>query len=386
MTIALLEGPDATAQQISGQIPGGRFILSVIAKRTYEFDAQGRCSCAQEQLPLVAEVQYGDEAQELITADSDLYQLKPATDVVVMGHIHARHPTTELAAGIRVANNHKLLRALGSRRAMIDKTGRILFSSPEPFTNVPLCFTMAYGGRDEVAEKKHGIPAAAFAQYIDPSYDIRRWSPYLYPRNPVGRGYVVEASKASIEALELPQLEDIEDRLLPGRLVAGHPLAWTLMPVPQSLGWLGHGWFPRCAYFGTVPEYAPDARLPYEVRKGWVPEKVLTPGPPQERFDFRAANGASLGLQLPYLKGDESVVLYHLHPRISELRFRFPGERPKIWTDGRKGKINPTVPVIHHIVIEPDLMRFSIVWRGSAPALRPYLAEELATMPLRVQW
>jgi hypothetical protein len=38
------------------------------------------------------------------------------------------------------------------------------------------------------------------------------------------------------------------------------------------------------------------------------------------------------------------------------------------------------------VVFEPDAMRLSIVWRGSAPALRPYLPEELKSMPLRVEW
>jgi hypothetical protein len=28
----------------------------------------------------------------------------------------------------------------------------------------------------------------------------------------------------------------------------------------------------------------------------------------------------------------------------------------------------------------------SVVWCGSAPALRPYLPDELTTMPLKVEW
>jgi hypothetical protein len=52
----------------------------------------------------------------------------------------------------------------------------------------------------------------------------------------------------------------------------------------------------------------------------------------------------------------------------------------------RKGTLKKTKPVIHSMVIAPDEMRVSLVWRGHAPALRPYLAEELATMPLKVEW
>jgi hypothetical protein len=45
-----------------------------------------------------------------------------------------------------------------------------------------------------------------------------------------------------------------------------------------------------------------------------------------------------------------------------------------------------TKPVIHTVEIEPDAMRVSVVWRGAAPALRPYMAEELAKMPMLVSW
>lgn len=382
-----IERPCATVQQISGQLPHRGFILTVLAKRTYEIDARGRCLPAREQLPLVHEVRYGDDAEELVTADSDLFQFKPATDVVVAGHVHAQQPQTELGAGIRIGTAAKLVKVLGARRATMDPTGRIRFSTPQPFTKVPLSFALAYGGCDTFAEAKHGIPAAAFAQYLSPGFDVKRLSPYRYPRNPIGRGYLVEASREAVEALELPQLEDTEDRLRPDHLVAGHPLAWTNMPVPQSLGWLGHAWFPRCAFFGALPEHESPGRPLFEVQKGWVPADLLRAGgTPQERFDLRAANGASLGLQLPYLRGDESGALYNLHPRMAELRFQLPGERPQIWIDGRKGKLNRTEPVIHHVVIEPELMRLAIVWRGNAPALRPYMPEELATMPLKVEW
>src|SRR5262249_29141710 len=99
------------------------------------------------------------------------------------------------------------------------------------------------------------------------------------------------------------------------------------------------------------------------------------------------ASGASLGMQAaPYLKGNEEVLLVGLHPKCARFLFRLPGERPRISTDGRNGKLNDTKPVIHSILIEPDELRLIIVWRGSAPALRPYMPDELETMPFRVEW
>ena len=63
-----------------------------------------------------------------------------------------------------------------------------------------------------------------------------------------------------------------------------------------------------------------------------------------------------------------------------------PSGVPRIWVDGRKGTLKETEPVIHTVVIEPDLDRVTILWRGSAPALRPYLPAELAKMPFNVEW
>jgi len=50
----------------------------------------------------------------------------------------------------------------------------------------------------------------------------------------------------------------------------------------------------------------------------------------------------------------------------------------------RDGKLNATEAVVHSLIVEPDSERVSVVWRGAAPALRPYAPAELDTMPLRV--
>jgi hypothetical protein len=127
--------------------------------------------------------------------------------------------------------------------------------------------------------------------------------------------------------------------------------------------------------------------LPFaEAARKYVPEAVLRPASIADADAFHLACGASLGLQLPQLSGGEPVTLRHIHPRLADFAFRLPAERPKVWTDGRKGKFKETQPVIHTVLIEVDESRLSIVWRGSAPALRPYMPQELEKMPLRVEW
>jgi len=211
-------------------------------------------------------------------------------------------------------------------------------------------------------------------------------SPYVYPRNPCGRGFLVEVTRASIEALQLPQLEDPGDRLTSARVAAGDPMRWPEMPVPQSLGWMSMGWFPRVGYLGVVPMHLPPRQTITEIARGWAAKEIVDPPVFPPRIDVRAANGASLGLQVPYLRGDEDGQLLNLCAEVETLKFKLPGEVPRIWTDGRDGKMNETKPVIHTVIIEPDDLRVSIVWRGNAPARRAYLKDELDKMPLMVEW
>ncbi len=158
------------------------------------------------------------------------------------------------------------------------------------------------------------------------------------------------------------------------------------MPLPQGMDWVGVGWFPRLAYWGFVPIHDTPAKPIAEVARGYAPADILVEKPIAEKFSFRCANGASLGLQVPYLVGGEEVELQNLHPQAARIAFRLPATRPKIWTDGRKGKLNATTPVIHTVLIDPEKGLLTVVWRGSAQALRPYLPEELEKMPLRVEW
>jgi len=80
------------------------------------------------------------------------------------------------------------------------------------------------------------------------------------------------------------------------------------------------------------------------------------------------------------------VELVNLHPKRESVRFRLPKEKPRMWVDGRNGKMLATQPVMHSLIIEPDEDRLSIVWRGSGPALRPYLDKEIDGMPFIVEW
>jgi hypothetical protein len=378
--------PPTVARQMSGTDPGGANILAVLVKATYVLLADGRVLESREQLPLTDALVRDPDDERLLADDTDLYPHKLATDVVLKGHAYAASPRPTFDVALRVSTASKLIHVVGDRRCTLSRAGRIVFSAPEPVTKVPLRYDRAYGGEDAAATAKHGNPYDELARFLGPELANLKPSYWSYPRNPAGRGFLVEGTAEAVEQLVLPNLEDPLDPLRPDRLVCGQLGHWPGMPLPQALGWVDVGWFPRLAYFGFVPEHEPPERPIAEVARGYAPADILQSKPIVEKFDFRCANGAALGLQLPYLVGGEEIELANLHPEAARVLFRLPKQRPQIWTDGRNGKLNETKPVIHSVIIEPDEARFSIVWRGSAPALRPYMPEELEKMPFLVRW
>jgi hypothetical protein len=385
--------PSEQAVQLSGETDDGAPLLCVLVKRTYRLDvrANGAATCmlAEEQLPLHT-LQVDEADPEIVVQDADIYPWKPLTDVIVRGHARSPRKLPEFTAGLGVGSVTKTLAVVGDRRCARSSTGGILFGEPEPVDDVPLRYDRAYGGVDRVAEARHGNPYAQMPPYMSSQFQSVRFSPYRYPRNGVGRGYLIEPSAEALESLALPNLEDPADRLSPDRLAVGSPRRWPTMPLPWCTDWLSFAAFPRVGFLGGTPSYEPTDHEFAEARRGFIPSGYPRRGTPQEMWHGRACNAGSLGLQLgPFTARDVGAVLFRLmglHPRQPHVSFRLPEGGPQISVDGRDGKLLPTLPAIHHVVIEPDCDRVSVVWRGSAPALRRYALEELLEMPFLVVW
>lgn len=381
--------PSPTIAQVSGKLPDGAPMLAVLAKRTYTVDRAGRLVPADDQAPLVVEPEMHADLPTLLLADSDLCPYKPRTDVVVHGHAYGFRRVRKLEAVVRVAGLEHRIAVFGERHASLSPRGEVLFSEPEPIDKVPLSYTHAYGGRDRIAEKKYYTPLTEEPELVRSmqGVDLDAASPYIYPRNPVGRGYLIETTTAAVHALQLPQLEDPSDLLTPQRIVAGDPQLWHRMPLPRGTGWIDYSWYPRIAFFGIVPIVEYFDEPPLEVERGLAPD-YLADGTGKmipERSALDVANGASLGLQAPLLRGGEPVELAGMHPTRPRWSFTVP-PAPRLHTDGRNGKLNATEPVLHSLIVSPDLDTVTVLWRGCAPALRTYAPKELETMPLRVEW
>jgi hypothetical protein len=381
-------GPSATVAQLSGHLPTGEFMLSVLAKRTYMVDPNGRFFPADVQVPILEAPEPDPDNPALMGADSDHHPYKLRTDVVVRGHAYGDDRARGIEAMIRVGRHEKRIAVLGERTCSVGRSGSICWSEPAPIDKVSLSYENAYGGRDRSAEARYGNPLLEDPMLVKSMTDIDldAASPFLYPRNPAGRGYLIEATPEAIERLSLPLLEDPQDLLTPERIVARKIERWHRMPLPQSTHWVDYGWYPRVAFFGVVPIVDWFDEPPLEVERHLVPD-YLADGTgtitPQSRFEF--ASGASLGLQIPYLRGGEAVELHHLHLKQPHWRATVP-RAPRLWTDGRNGRLNSADPVLHTLIIEPDESRVTAVWRGCAAAIRPYAPQELEQMPLRVEW
>lgn len=380
--------PEQLAIQLSGTDRNQKYLLSVVAKRTYSIQPDGRCVPADEQIPLQLVPIADCENSAILNSDSDLHPLKEFTDVIVQGTAY-NHSSVKgsFLCSFRIGAWQKHIRVFGERRCDYGVTGSVLFSEPLPIEKVPLRYENSYGGTDEYL---HAALAPGLEKLFPDLEQLtaaerRAASPFSYPRNPVGRGYVISDEPDALASVALPLLEDERDLLTPGRLLVGEPGRWLGLPMPAAPMWVSYGWFPRSCFAGMVPDHEPpeSAQDLVEQRFGLSdPATLLTPPSPCARV----GNGAPLDLQLPPLRGDESVLLDGLHPQQRTLSFLLPGERPRLFIDGRETGLVEVPAVMSTLWLDPEKQRLSIVWSGSGPAKRPYLPEELRRMPFRVMW
>lgn len=377
-------------QQISGNNQKGEPILSVIVKRTYNIKDDGHCVLSDEQTPLHRGVEFYDEKEDTIVHDIDLYPIKPFTDIVVKGKAKNPRKTNSFSASVEIARRKLEMQITGNRKVHKSENGVLTFSEAELINEIPLEYGFAYGGKDLLAEKplREKIENDESLKFINEILDPLSGSPYRYPRNPVGKGFIVEPHSKTIEVLDLPNIEDPNNLITPDNLICEDVDQWYKMPVPTCTDWVSPGWFPRVAYFGVFPLPKGLNENIYEIKNNWADPDLLksTSDIKKSQFSFRACNGASLGLQAKYLQGGEQCRLTNIHPNKKEFIFQLPKEQPKIKVDGRNGKLLTTAPVMHSVIIEPDQKKLSVVWCGSAKAIRPYFEEELKTMPYEVSW
>jgi hypothetical protein len=326
-----------------------RPVFSVLVKRTYTIRPGQAVLRTERARSFVQTDEYydaGDPETSTVKFEGDLAPYKLATDVVVIGKAFApaAKPVASLDVAVAVGSHRKMIRVTGDRHCLYRDNRPPAFTDPVPFTEMEVRYERAYGGKDE-----HSNP------------DL----PFYYPRNPMGTGLAVKNTRATVDGLVLPNLEDPQDLLTPERVILGEPDRWNRQPLPQGLGWFQPSWYPRCSFVGSVPGFVDPDEVMREEELGLVPrgQIVLARQFRLPSYDVRFNNGASLGLALPFLSGSEAVRLTHLTPE-GDLRFALPGDRPRILIDIGRGETDLPV-VLHTVCIRLEDMLVDLVWRGA---------------------
>jgi len=352
---------------LPGQTPEGQYILSVLVKRSYVIKRGQRCVRAKTDQKLFAgDVFHGDPMNSSVKFESDFVPYKLATDVVLNGKAYAPYGQAagRVTTGLQVGQARKEILVIGDRVARYRGDEPPLFTDPLPFTVMDLGYERAYGGVDVFSDPKVACG---------------------YARNHLGKGFVVGRTREVIENLPLPNLEDPADLLSPERLSVGHFMYWERQPVPACFGWVLKYWQPRALMAGVMPA---DRAVEQELRKAYA---TLVPPAQREMYaktnlpsmDFRFFNGASPGLVLSFLKGDETVHTTNLS-REGDFSFQLPGERPRIGLDLGSGRKESQV-VLHTVMIQMEERLVDLVWRAAFPYPGPDWLPQMKKMDVFVE-
>jgi len=293
---------------------------------------------SSEQVPLWAGDQHwGDPATSSIRYASDLGPAKVGTDVALIGHAYAKRGRARMSdVALQVGPLRKVVRVFGERRWVHVMLSWVFSDPPAEFDRIPLVWERAFGGRDESDpdQKKH---------------DFER-------RNPVGTGFAPSGSKARLEGLALPNLEDPRSPIT----------KWKDAPAPACFDFVCPQWMPRSRFAGTYD-------------KAW--EKERMPQLPSD-YDERTHNAATPELiATPHLRGGEKVVVVGAST-LGDLSFSLPQAKlpVTVWMRGGQSVLDP---VLDTVVIEPDDRRVSLTWRASLPCPRRFLHIEAVVVTLK---
>jgi hypothetical protein len=162
--------------------------------------------------------------------------------------------------------------------------------------------------------------------------------------------------------LALPNLENPAQLLLPQNLALRSFERWTDAPEPWALGSTSRNFHPRVTLAGLQGEQAVEAELSRLQAAAATDGDSPLPPVPVMNPDYFC--GASKGLSLPHLRGDEQTLLVYLDADRPQFEFRLPGERPEIHLDVGHGT-EWMEPVLQNVVIYKGTDQATLVWRGS---------------------
>ncbi|ALF89664.1 MULTISPECIES: DUF2169 family type VI secretion system accessory protein [Ralstonia solanacearum species complex] len=310
----------------------GREHLVLVAKATWSIPGMGERSRPLPPQPLaMADVFVGEPGRSAMLYGADLARFKPRCDVLfnASAHAPAGQPLTDLLVAWQVGPLKKGLRVVGPR-VWRKRLGLVSLTKPEPFTQMPLHYGLAFGG-SRTYQKGRGDQAQELTE--------------AYLANPEGIGWFGKHTTGEIDEAPAPSLEALDDPI--ARPDGKHQ--------PAAFSAVARHWEPRKQYAGTYDE-------------AW--QKNVFPFLPED-FDERFHQCAPEDQQMDYPKGGEPVTLRNLMANRDYVQFSLPALDTVQFRVLRKDySTEMPEPVVDTLYFEPDAGRFSAVWRASVPIRR----------------
>lgn len=247
----------------------------------------------------------------------------------------------------------------------------------QPIASLQVRYEHALGGQCRIDSdnpaarripKKHKLPDGSKRQSSDAI------AHEACETNPLGKGFTrnwfLKAEK--VKRIPAPQV-GIHGKDCTVREFIGGARGDALR-APAGLGVIGRAWLPRRALIGKIEEKAT-----------WAPEKV--PRLPTD-FDYAYWNCAPADQQCDYLKGQEQFTLVNLCTPDSKsartdqhgntvMRLELPQQAMFVIAMSRSSELTVLPLSLDTVVINPDLRRLDLVWRGHLDADGTYSAARL---------
>ncbi len=298
----------------------------VVAKATFNLSAAGTVPQMPPPDLEMVDTYIGDPAKTALEREQDIAPHKPKTDLIIRGTARSFEgtPRSDWPVSISIPDRlHYGFHVRGPSQWL--KPGRKWqLSQPDPVTEVPLTYALAYGGQCTDGEDTH-----------------------FFEQNPAGLGFMTEAAAAELQSWAAPQIGLLAEFMAatPFEPMAVH----GAMPIAKS-------WLPRRAVAGTFD-------------KAW--ERDRHPRMPLD-YDLGFWNAAPLRLQLgPHLQGDEMIEITGVSHKRETVSLQLPGA--KLLLQSRSSADEPPIPMALDTIdldvetIDDGHVSMILLWRAIVP-------------------
>ena len=298
----------------------------------------------------------------------DFWREKPHVGFVVLGE--AMPPggkrTTKMEVRAAIGDVEKQIAVFGPRRITWDSNDRIHIGRPDPFESIPLTLPHAHGGIDPRVPNDRGDDLVTrMLLVVD--------HPGLYPRNPFGRGYLVDPGPVEDAALEMPNLEDPSDLLSEERLVVRDPRLWWRQPLPWALDFVHPVTFPRIYFHEGTDAWLPGSGKTIPCPKsGGFSSAALDPSSVSllDGTSPLRPGEASHGLALRTVAGNDTATLEGMDAEFPTIGFRLDGATSHMFDLRLDATIQRVEPKLHSIAVRVAACASSSPQRAAAASLR----------------